>query len=178
MVLQLQVALEGWGSVLLRLEAVVVLEAVVSVPAKNRRPPRTQATAVSGAGGFGIAAVASAASGADAAVAAAGAGFVIVGVPGVGGNGAGNHAHKRRSKQCITFNQRFFQSNVITEGAWVAQNTVKLANESISRKGAGDTQANAKYLFSHKDVLGRPAAAVAADVAAAVTAAVVDWSSL
>ena len=85
MMLELQVAVECWGSVLLRLEAVVVLEAVVSVLAENRHPPRTQATAASGAGGFGVAsaaaaAVAGAASGDHAAV----AGFVIVAVPGVG----------------------------------------------------------------------------------------------
>ena len=50
MMLELQVAVECWGSVLLRLEAMVLLEAVVSVLAENRRPPRTQATAVMGQG--------------------------------------------------------------------------------------------------------------------------------
>ena len=129
MILELQVAVECWGSVLLRLEAVpvVLLEAVapVPVPAENRRPPRTQATAVGGAGGFvvavvadaGAAAVAGAASGADAAVAdaavaaaAAGAGFVIVAVPGVGGVGAVNHAHRNDQSSGLRSINAFFRA--------------------------------------------------------------------
>ena len=136
MMLELQVAVECWGFVLLRLEAVpvVLLEAVVPVPvpAENRRPPRTQVTAVGGAGGFvvaavadaGAAAVAGAASGADAAVAdaavaaaaAAGAGFVIVAVPGVGGTGVGNHAHKNDQSNELRSTNDFFRATGSQKG--------------------------------------------------------------